>query len=107
MIGGTKMKIICTVTLMLFLAVTILAQTNNSLSKDNLRNEALNSARKLMSSILSEKQHLSYYKNPYFLYKPNTGFRFIPIPPATEADRRAEMIPLYREGERVIKFIKK
>ena len=101
------MKIICTVTLMLFLATPILAQESNSLSKDNLKNEALNSARKLMTSILSEKQHLKIYKNPHPLYRANSGFRFIPIPPATEADHRAEMIPLYREGERIVKFIKK
>ena len=101
------MKIICTVTFMLFMTIPILAQNNNLLSKDNLRIEALNSAGKLMPSILSEKQHLKIYKSPHSFYRANSGFRFIPIPPATEADHRAEMIPLYREGERVIKFIKK
>ena len=101
------MKIICTFTLILFLSIPILAQKNNCLSKDKLRNESLNSARELMSSILSEKQHLKIYKSPYFLYKPNTGFRFIPIPPAIETDRKAEMIPLYKEGVRIVKFIKK
>jgi hypothetical protein len=92
---------------MLFLAIPVLPQGNNSLSKNDLRNEALNSAGKLMLSSLSEKQNLKIYKNPHFLYRANSGFRFIPIPPATEADHRAEMIPLYREGERVVKFIKK
>ena len=53
------MKIICTVTFMLFMTIPILAQNNNLLSKDNLRIEALNSAGKLMPSILSEKQHLT------------------------------------------------
>jgi hypothetical protein len=101
------MKIICTVTLMLFFAIPVLAQRNNSLSKDDLKNEALISARKLLSSIQSEKQYLKIYKYPPSLYRANSGFRFIPIPPATEADHRAEMIPLYREGERAVKFIKK
>jgi hypothetical protein len=101
------MKIICTVTLMLFLAIPVLAQGNYSLSNDDPKNESLIAARKLMSFILSEKQHLKIHKNPGPLYRANSGFRFIPIPPATEADRRAEMIPLYREGERVVKFIKK
>ena len=101
------MKIICFVTLVLLLAIPILAQKNNCLSKNKLRNESINSARELMSSMLSDKQHLKIYKNPNFLYKPNTGFRFIPIPPATETDRWAEMIPLYREGERIVRFIKK
>jgi hypothetical protein len=101
------MKIICTFTLMLFLAIPVLAQGNNTLSKNDLRNEPLNSASKIMSSLLLEKQHLKIYKNPHFLYKANPGFRFIPIPPATEADHRAEMIPLYKDGERIVKFIKK
>jgi hypothetical protein len=101
------MKIICTFSLMLFLAIPVLPQGNNSLSKNDLRNEALNSAGNLMLSLLSEKQHLKIYKSPPFLYKANPGFRFIPIPPATKSDHRAEMIPLYREGERTIKFIKK
>jgi hypothetical protein len=101
------MKIICTFTLMLFLAIPVLAQGNNTLSKNDLRNEPLNSAREIMSSLLLEKQHLKIYKNPHFLYKVNPGFRFIPIPPATEADHRAEMIPLYKDGERIVKFIKK
>ena len=88
------MKIICTFTLMLFLFIPSWAQENNSLSKDNLRNGALKSARKLISPILSEKHHLKIYKNPYFLFSATSGFRFMPIPPATEADYRAEMIPL-------------
>jgi hypothetical protein len=92
---------------MLFLAIPVLAQGNNTLSKNDLRNEPLNSARKIMSSLLLEKQHLKIYKNPHFLYNANPGFRFIPIPPATEADHRAEMIPLYKDGERIVKFIKK
>jgi hypothetical protein len=101
------MKIICTFSLMLFLAIPVLAQDINSYSKDELRNEALNSAKKIISSLFSEKQNLKIYKNPHFLYRANSGFRFIPIPPATEADHRAEMIPLYKEGDRIVKFIKK
>jgi hypothetical protein len=101
------MKIICTVSLMLFLAIPVLAQDNNSVSKDDRKNDDLNSASKVMSTLLSKNQHPKIYKSPNFLYRPKSGFGFIPIPPATEADHRAEMIPLYREGERVVKFIKK
>jgi hypothetical protein len=101
------MKIIFTIALMISLAIPVLAQKDNSHPNNDLRDEAFNSAKKLMSSLFSEKQHLKIYEDPPYWYKMNPRFGFIPIPPATKADRQAEMIPLYREGERIIKFIKK
>jgi hypothetical protein len=101
------MKFICTMALMLPLSFPVFAQVNNFSSSDDLRNETLNSAQKLISTLLSEKLHLKIYKNPHYLYKANPGFGFIPIPPATESERQAELIPLYKDGERIIKFIKK
>lgn len=99
------MKIICTIILILTFTIPVLPQRDNISSNKDLENQALNTLKDLVSSIHSGKRQGIICEKPGFTDKNN--FRFIPIPPAKQSDSKSELLPLYKNGNRIMKLLKK
>ena len=80
-----------------------MSQDNNDSANKNFKNQ-VKAMKDLMQKELSKKHFYVLSEKPNVF---NNNYQFIPIPPATVSNRKAELLPLYKNGERSIKFLKK
>ena len=106
------MRLISTVVFIIVFAFPIFSQNNPTITKQTIKRalSKLNlksSDRNMISDLMKENKLKHLDKNLKLPKRIKNRIKFIPIPPATFLNSQAELLPLHKPGDLIMKFVGK
>lgn len=101
------MRFIYTVVFIIVFTFPIFSQNNQTNVRALSKLDLNNSDKNMITALITEKQLEHLDKNLKLPNKNKSRIKVIPIPPATSLNSQAELLPLHRPGDVIMKFVNK
>jgi len=101
------MKLIYTISFIIIFTFPIYSQNNKTTSKVSSKLNLNYSDENLQVDLMTQNKLERFYKNLKSPNKDKNHIKIIPIPPATFLNSKAELLPLHRPGDVIMKFVNK